>query len=179
MKKFYIPLVVLGLFILESLFVNILSAQLFHSERIYVPRFLIIFFTFFAVYGNNRSAIWYSMVVGLLFDIVYTEILGIYMFVFPVVTYLVCKAMKILQNNIFMVSVIALVAIALTEVIVYFVNAILGFAPMSLQVFSTIRLLPTLLLNLVAIIIFAYPFKQVIVKYSTEDSKDVLFRKRS
>lgn len=78
-----------------------------------------------------------------------------------------------------MVSVIALVAIALTEVIVYFVNAILGFAPMSLQVFSTIRLLPTLLLNLVAIIIFAYPFKQVIVKYSTEDSKDVLFRKRS
>lgn len=178
MKKLVIPILLVVLFVLESLFVNIISVELFHSENIYVPRFLTIFFVFFAVYGNYRTAIWYSIGVGLLFDIVYTEILGIYLFAFPVVTYLVSRAMKILQNNIYMVSVVALIAVAILEFIIYFMNAILGFAPISIQVFSTIRLFPTLLLNLVAIVIFAYPFKKAIVNYSTEEGNEVLFRKR-
>ena len=178
MKKLVIPFWVIFLFVAESLFVNIFSVHLFHSENIYVPRFLIIFFVFFAVYGNYRAAIWYSMIVGLIFDIVYTEILGVYLAAFPVITYLVSRMMKILQNNIFMVSIVALFAIALLEFMIYFMNAILGFAPFSVQVFSTIRLFPTLILNLVVITIFAYPLKKLIINYSTEEGNEVLFRKR-
>lgn len=179
MKKLYIPICLALLFVFESLFSNLFSEGFFNSDYLFVPRFLIIFFVFFVVYGNRRSVIVYGAIVGLIFDITYTEILGIYLFVFPVIIYLVSKAMKVLQNNIFMVSLISLVTVVLLEFIMYGVNYILGFANETLQEFMMIRLLPTLLLNLVFIIIFAYPFKQLFVKYATDESQDSFFRKRS
>lgn len=179
MKKLYIPFLAAFIFIFESMFVNLFIGDLINSERIIVPRFLMIFFVFLAVYSYHRTALWYSLIIGVVFDIVHTGILGIYLSVFPVITYIVSKTMKILQNNIFIVSIVSLVAVALLEVVIAAANFILGLSDMTFQEFSTIRLLPTLALNLIAVIIFAYPFKLVITKYADDESNEMLFRKRS
>ncbi|MFS0780757.1 rod shape-determining protein MreD [Bacillus sp. 1P06AnD] len=177
MRKLAIPLVAVLLFISESLFSSIFSGEIVHGDWIFVPRFILIFLVFYAVYGKYWPALWYGMVMGLIYDITYTEILGIYLFMFPIVTYLISKVMKILQNNIIIVSIMSLVAIVILEFIVYGFNLILGFTDISVQDFLTIRLLPTLLLNLVVLAIFAYPLRRLFLKYATEENGDSIFNK--
>ncbi|MDQ7863256.1 rod shape-determining protein MreD [Peribacillus frigoritolerans] len=50
----------------------------------------------------------YGAILGLTYDVVYTEILGIYMFLLPFLAYLISKSMKILQNNILIACLTAL-----------------------------------------------------------------------
>ncbi|WP_042345592.1 rod shape-determining protein MreD [Bacillus massiliigorillae] len=178
MRKLFIPLFIVCIFLFESLFVNIFIGEFYHGHLILVPRLLMIFFVFFTVFGNYRAAVIYSAVTGFVFDIVYTEVLGIYLFVLPIITYLISKLMKILHNNIFMVSVMSVVAVAMLEIIVYGFNFILGFANMSFQEFALVRLLPTLGLNAIIVILVAYPVRKFIVKYATEESNELHFRNR-
>ncbi|WP_050615919.1 rod shape-determining protein MreD [Bacillus testis] len=178
MRKFAIPLAAALIFIVESVFVSIFSGNLFNSDWIVVPRFIMIFLVFFAVYGKYWPALWYGMVLGLVYDITYTEILGIYLFMYPIVTYMISKTMKILQNNLLIVSIMSLFSIVMLEFIVYGFNLILGFTDFTVQEFLAIRLLPTLLLNAIVLLVAAYPLKQLFLKNATEDSGgDTLFMK--
>lgn len=179
MKKLYIPLLALVIFLSESIFVTTFSGEFFTGDKIFVPRFLMIFLVFMAVYSGNRTALYYSFVIGILFDVVYTEILGIYLFIFPLITYGISKVMKILQNNIFVVSFMSLVAIAILEMIVYGMNALLGFVSMTFQQFLSDRLVPTLILNAIVILIIAYPLRKFLLKYSEEENNEILFRKKT
>lgn len=172
MKKLLLPIIAILIFISESLFVNLFSGELFNSERIFVPRFLIIFLVFLAVYGTYKLAILYALMIGLVFDVVYTEILGIYLFVFPVLIYLIAKLAKILQNHLFIVSILSLLAISLLEVAVYQINLIIGFADMTYKEFVLIRLLPTLVLNAAAVIILSYPLKKRLLSMNLDGRDD-------
>ncbi len=179
MKKLFIPFLAVFFFIFESIFVNLTGGNLFGGDSILVPRFLMILFTFLAVYSTERKALWYSFIIGLLFDIVYTGIIGIYMTCFPLVTYAVSKIMKILQNNIFVVSVTALISVAALEVLAGGFHFILGMSGMNFKEFSSIRLIPTLLLNGAAILILAWPLRKWILKYGQDENQEMLFRKKS
>lgn len=166
MKKFLPPLLFGILFILESLFVQFLPSDLFDGQVILVPRFLIIAIIFFAIYGNKKQAIIFGFIFGLLFDIDFTEILGIYLFFFPLITYVVLKIMKIVQVNIFTVSFFSLVGVALLEIGVYEMNKLIGITTMNFSTFFSLRFIPTLLLNLIFTVIVAYPLKRKFENYA-------------
>jgi len=178
-NKLYVPLLAILIFISESIFVTTFSGEFFTSDKMLIPRFLMILLVFVSVYCNSRIALYYSVVIGLVFDVVYTEILGVYLFVFPLIVYVMSKIMKVLQNNIFVVSFISLIAVAFLEMIIYGMNSLLGFAAMTFQQFLTNRLAPTLILNAVVIIIAAYPLRKFMLKHSEVDNNELLFRKKS
>ena len=96
----------------------LLFQQQFWKDSIAAPHFFIIVLCFVTVY--------YSPVQGFitdyylfLFDTVYTELVGIYIFAYPIVAYLVYSVMKILQLNLFIVVSIVLASIAALEYYVY------------------------------------------------------------
>ena len=179
MKKLYIPLLAVLIFISESIFVTTFSGEVFSSDKMFIPRFLMILLVFMSVYCNSRVALYYSVVIGLIFDVVYTEILGVYLFVFPLITYTISKIMKVLQNNIFVVSFMSLIAVAFLETIIYGMNSLLGFAVLTFQQFLINRLVPTLILNTVVVVIAAYPLRKFMLKHSEVDNNELLFRKKS
>ena len=179
MKKLYIPLLAVLIFISESIFVTTFSGEVFSSDKMFIPRFLMILLVFMSVYCNSRVALYYSVVIGLVFDVVYTEILGVYLFVFPLITYTISKIMKVLQNNIFVVSFMSLIAVAFLETIIYGMNSLLGFAVLTFQQFLIDRLVPTLILNTVVVVIAAYPLRKFMLKHSEVDNNELLFRKKS
>lgn len=179
MKKLYIPLLAVLIFISESIFVTTFSGEFFSSDKMFIPRFLMILLVFMSVYCNSRVALYYSVVIGLIFDVVYTEILGVYLFVFPLITYTISKIMKVLQNNIFVVSFMSLIAVAFLETIIYGMNSLLGFAVLTFQQFLINRLVPTLILNTVVVVIAAYPLRKFMLKHSEVDNNELLFRKKS
>ncbi|XJZ26367.1 rod shape-determining protein MreD [Bacillota bacterium Lsc_1132] len=160
MKKFLLPLFFLFLFIFESLFVQLLPGEAFRNGRIFAPHFLIVAILFFTIYGSEKHGILYGFIFGLLFDIVYTEILGIYLFLFPLVAYLVTKMMKVLQTNIIIASLMVLTGVALVELGSYEMNTLIHITKINFMTFVNIRFIPTLILNAAFIIIVSYPLKR-------------------
>lgn len=93
---------------------------------------------FVTVYYSPVQGIYYGLLFGFLFDTVYTELVGIYIFAYPIVAYLVYSVMKILQLNLFIVVSIVLASIAALEYYVYGFLTLLGRTHMSAYVFSQI-----------------------------------------
>lgn len=171
MRKILLPLLFIFILIMESTFVQVLPTQIFNGERIIVPHFLIIAILFLALYGDRNLGIIYGFSFGLLFDVVYTEIIGVYLFLFPLIAYLCSKVMRILQTNIVVVSVVSMVGVILLELGVYEMNFLVNKTEMSFPFYAEFRLLPTIILNIAFIIIFSYPLKRLFEKYAELERK--------
>ena len=168
MRKVLIGCLISFMFILESVFLELLPTDPFGKNWIFVPYFLLITILFFSVYGNRNVGVIYGFVFGLLFDIVYTEILGIYFFTFPFIIYIFNKLMKIFHSNIVVVSVMCLLAVSALEIIVYQVIKVINLTTIDFANFLHLRLFPSLGLNLIFIVIVAYPYKRLFEKYAAE-----------
>ncbi|MDQ0219370.1 rod shape-determining protein MreD [Peribacillus cavernae] len=168
MSRFILPVTALLFFIFESIFANLFSGVMFGSDRVYVPRLIMIFIAFLAIYGSKRLGILYGFILGLCYDVVYTEILGIYTFLFPVLAYLISKSMKVLQANLLIAIFVSVFFVGILEVVVYQLNVLINFAKIGYPEFANTRLLPTLLLNLAFIVILSFPLRRMVEKYETE-----------
>lgn len=164
--KIFLPLIISLSFIFESIFVELLPEAFANNNRILVPHFLLVVIIFTAVYGNRKQGLMYGVIFGLLFDIIYTEIIGIYLFIIPIVTNIAAWLMKLLQTNIFVVSIVTLMGVTLLELGVYEMNLLIGMTNMNFTSFLNARLLPTLGLNGIFIIIAAFPLKKFMESYA-------------
>lgn len=169
MKRFVLPLILSFVFLLESSFVDLVPADIFHKENVYVPRFLFILVAFITVYYNKTMGLLCAAIFGLFYDIVYTEVLGVYLFLYTLMAYLISWASRILQTNIFVISLLSLIGIIALEFCVYGVNLAIGTTSISIERFLQIRILPTTLLNVIFILFFAYPFKNLLGKLHIEE----------
>lgn len=166
MKKFLLPLLFLFLFILESLFVQFLPEKVFGFERIFVPHFLFTGILFLTIFVGKKQGIIYAAIFGLLFDIVYVEIIGIYLFLYPLVSYLADRIMQVMQVNIIIAFLVSLVGIALLEIGAYEMNYLIHVTDLDFSSFIKMRFYPTLLLNAVFIILASYPLKWLFEKHA-------------
>ncbi|MGE7759044.1 rod shape-determining protein MreD [Peribacillus sp. NPDC097895] len=172
MKHFILSFIALVFFVFESIFAQLFAGDAFGDDKIVVPHFMMIFVFFLTMYGSRKMGMLYGAILGLTYDVVYTEILGIYMFLLPFLAYLISKCMKILQNNILIAFLTALFFTAILEIVVFQMNIILSFADMGFGEYMERRLLPTILLNLVFIIISCYPLKRIIEKLDLQGETD-------
>jgi rod shape-determining protein MreD len=164
--KFFLPLIISLSFIFESIFVELLPEAFSNSDMILVPHFLMVMIIFTTIYGNQKHGLIYGFIFGLLFDVVYTEIIGIYLFLIPLVTKMVSWLMKLLQSNIFVALIVTLIGVTLLELGVYEMNFLIGITEMNFTSFLNVRLLPTLILNLIFIAIVAFPLKKFMDAYA-------------
>ncbi|MEH6905580.1 rod shape-determining protein MreD [Neobacillus drentensis] len=166
MRKFILPLLFLFLFILESLFVEFLPAKIFGFERIFVPHFLFTSLLFLTIFVGKKQGIIYAAIFGLLFDIVYVEIIGIYFFLYPFISYLIYKLLQVWQANLITAFLAALIGISLLEIGVYEMNFLIHVTDLDFMGFINLRFYPTLLLNAAITLIAAYPLKWLFEKHS-------------
>jgi len=162
MRRIVLPIVVLLLFVSESIFVDISPVGHLNTDYVFVPRFLMIIFVFIAVYTDRYQGMLYGFIYGLLFDIVYTGIIGVYMFGMSFIAYLMAKASKALLSNIFVTSLLGVVAVVILEFYVYIINFLIGYTDMQFMMFLQNRLLPTVILNSIFVLLIAFPIKKLI-----------------
>jgi rod shape-determining protein MreD len=159
-KKFLLPLLFLFLFLLESIFVQYIPQEVFGRNFILAPHFLFAGILFLAIYAGRKYGIIYAAIFGLLFDIVWIEIIGIYFFLFPLVTYLISKIMHVLQTNIIVAFIVSLVGIALLELGVYEMDFLIHITTLEFMSYMEMRFYPSLILNAIFLLIAAYPLKR-------------------
>ncbi len=167
-SRLILPLMTLLFFYSESLFVSYFPGQLFFSQKIIVPHFLIIFLFFICGYFQYRTALIYGFIFGFLFDIYYTEINGIYLVFFPFVIFLTHQMMKALNNNVFVFGFIVLINISILEFLVYQINVIIQRTDLTFMQFADWRLWPTLVLNAIFYIVMSIPLKTFFLRKRKE-----------
>ena len=114
----------------------------------------------------------FGFIFGLLHDIIYIEVMGIYLFAYGFLAYLISKAMKVLHGHVLIVLFLILLAISVLEYYVYGINYLIDATKMSLYDFTTLRLLPTLAMNLVVAGLCIYPLKTFLTKLKLAESED-------
>lgn len=164
MKRIVLPLILSVCFIVESLFAEFFPNGIFGIHKIFVPHFLLVMLILMGIYYVRNRTILYAFIFGLLFDAFYTGILGVYLFVFPLIVYITSSLMKVLQANLFVSAIVTLVDIAIAEFIVYGLNILILKTTMPAIDFVNLRLIPTLILNIVFYFIIFYPVRKYLLR---------------
>lgn len=169
MIRSIIPLVAVLLFFMEpvlSLFSPLTIGDEFY---VLVPRFVIIHLLFIAIFYDSKKALIYGIIFGLLYDMFYIDIIGLYAFLYPLIIFIASAIIKLIYRNIATAIFITLVLISLLEVFSFGFSTIISITTIDFKTFMMNRLLPTVVANLVFILLYALFFhyyleKKVIVK---------------
>ena len=162
MIRFIIPLIAVLLFFFEPVFSLFSPIEVSGNLYILVPRFVIVYLIFIAVYYSRQRAIIYGIVFGLLYDMFYIDIIGLYAFLYPVICYLAASIIRYVHKHIITVILLALLLIALLEVLSYAFVSMIAITSIEPEVFMATRLMPTMIANSLFIIMFGWIFKKLI-----------------
>lgn len=164
MQRLILPLLLTLCFYCESVFVELTPPGTIKNDILLVPHFLLVLLIVMGIfYLRNRTLI-YAAIFGLLFDVYYTEIIGVYLFLLPIVVYLASKMAKVVQVNIFTTFFIALLSVGIVEFVVYGLNVFVLQHNMGIQEFLNRRLWPTLIVNQIFFLIIYFPFKKLLTQ---------------
>ncbi|WP_456278118.1 rod shape-determining protein MreD [Bacillus sp. AK128] len=164
MRKWLLPTLALLCFIFESVFVQVLPSELFNMERIMIPRFVMVIIVLITMLTSVSKGMIYGFVLGLLYDLMYTDLMGVYMFAYTFLAYGVAMIMKVLHINILTVILISLLSIGILDFFVYGIMILLKITMMPVEEFLMVRLLPTLVLNLAFVILLFVPLRKQFFK---------------
>ena len=168
MRRYFLPVIIIFLFVLESMAIDFFPLHSFQEEWIIVPRFVLITLIFVTIYAGLYFGILYSLVFGFLIDIVYTGIMGIYIFSFTLVAYGAFQLMRVIHNHAIVAVFAAILSVILVEYAAFGIHSIIGTTTMMQDHFLHFRLLPTLIFNAIAAIILIYPMKKFLNKLVLE-----------
>src|SRR5690625_1177158 len=76
--------------------------------------------TIFFERSHTYYVILFSLIFSIMIDILYTGVLGVYLFSYSITLYIIRIFMKVFHSNFFVVLLMLLIGIALTDHIVYF-----------------------------------------------------------
>src|SRR5699024_4661298 len=120
MKRLLLPLILFILFVMEGVAIYLLPPSLSSEHMLisvhWVFMFLILISLFY-VTEETFFAIIYGICFELMTDVVYTGVLGVYMFIYPMSLYLLHIAKRLLQTNVYMVIIISIFSLFVIEVI--------------------------------------------------------------
>src|SRR5699024_12523324 len=105
MKRLLIPLILFLLLILEGVALDLLPVSLLKGDLVFVSHWVFVFLVLLAIFfdrGDTYFSVFYGLLFGLLTDIVYTGILGVYMFSYAFAAYMINGFTKILYANFFL-----------------------------------------------------------------------------
>ncbi|WP_100373631.1 rod shape-determining protein MreD [Bacillus sp. FJAT-45037] len=163
MYRAYLPTLLLLTLVIEGSLYQYFLPERLGANYIIVPRFLLVSLVLIGIYLGRSTGLLYALCFGLIYDVVYTELLGVYMFGFAVVGYAFALSYKQIQDSILVPLILSLVAVALFEYYQYGLFRLISITDMGAQVFVLERLLPTIVLNIGWAILMLYPIKKLCV----------------
>lgn len=162
MAKYLIVIVAVILFFLETKF-SLFSPIDFHGNLTYlVPRFLIIYLIFLSIYYDRRKAMWYGLVFGLLYDIFYIDIIGLYTFLYPFICFIAGSTVKYIHQHLVVTTTLSLVLVAVLEILLHQFFVLIQFTDLSFAEFLNYRLVPTMIANSIFLIMLGWTFKYLL-----------------
>ncbi|MGD6774350.1 rod shape-determining protein MreD [Sutcliffiella horikoshii] len=173
MRKYVLPALLLFLFILESMSVDFFGLHSFNEDWIIVPRYMLIVIALCAIYTSPYVGLICAMLFGFLYDVVYTEILGVYLFAFGISVYIVSSILRFVNTNYLISFLMVLVSISITEHLVFGIHSLIGTTELTHSEFLSIRMVPTLVFNAIIALILLFPIKLFMERLAIEQKDEL------
>jgi len=175
MKKVLIIIILLSLLILEGIAMILLPTNIFISDMYIIPHWVFLFILLVNVFFDNEElyfSITLAIVFGLLIDVVYTDLLGVYMFVYPMAIYIVNLIKQFFQANFYIMVVYYLVSFTIIEMMIYIIYSFVDLINITYILFIWDRLIPTIIANFIFLLVLYPIFSKRLVKWKLKESKD-------
>ncbi|NIK11241.1 rod shape-determining protein MreD [Alkalibacillus sp. S2W] len=173
MKIFLLPLVTLILLVLQSVLTEVIPSS-FLDGMLYIPHWpLVISIIVMIFYDREHSYV--GLMNGLAFafltDLTFTSILGVYLLGYGVSLYVIHLLKRVLHKNFLVSIVFVLLGVAIADLIIFGVYFLIGQVMIGFQDYLTIRLVPSLIVNVIGLLIL-YPLtKPMLTKWKYELEK--------
>lgn len=173
MVRFLIPFTAILLFLLESEFAQFSPLNFGDKTVFLVPRFLILYLIFISIYYNRNRAVMYGLIFGVLYDVFYIDIIGLYSVLYPLVCLLAGWSVKFIHQHLVITTILAVLLVAFMEVILYEFFFFIDFTSMPFSTFFNSRLLPTIVANLLFLLMLGWAFKYLINARVLQRARDM------
>lgn len=160
--RFIVPAIAVVLFYLEPVFGLFSPLDIGGEYRYLIPRFLIMYLIFISIYYSRNRAMAYALFFGLLYDVFFLDIIGLYSFLYPLICLIASFIMKYIHQNLIVTTLMSLVLVSGLEFALYQFFSLIGLTDISLQVFVRERLVPTMIANSIFLVMLGWAFKYVI-----------------
>ncbi len=162
MRRLIIPAIAVVLFYLEPVFGLFSPLDISGEYRYLIPRFLIMYLIFISIYYSRNRAMGYALLFGLLYDVFFIDIIGLYSFLYPLICLIASFIMKFIHQHLIVTTGLSLLLVAGLEFVLYQFFLLIGLTDMSLQAFVHERLIPTMIANSIFLVVLGWAFKYVI-----------------
>lgn len=158
---FFVGLILM--FFLDGSVSLVFSNELYAFPNAMVPYLTVLWLMLSMIFierSSLRIGLW-AAVIGFIFDMYYTGLLGVFVFIFPLVIYLGRLIFESLPPNFFSSFLVYFIMITLVEGISCLANVVVGLVDISIADFLVNILAPTLALNLVLFAILYFPIERL------------------
>lgn len=112
---------------------------------------------------NERFLLGTALVLGILYDLYYIGVIGIYAVIFPLLVMLFYLFRKTIQQNILTLFFTIIISVTLFESISLLLQTIFGLTGISSDFFVPRYLGPTLLFNILIFVILIFPLEKILI----------------
>lgn len=164
MIRVLVIFVAVFLFYMEPVFGLLSPVSIGQQFYILVPRFLLIYLVFVAIYYNRKRAILFGLIFGLLYDVFFIDIIGLYTFIYPILIFTSVWVMRYIHLNVLTLSLLILLLLAGLESLLFVFHTIIGTTTLVFDEFLQLRLIPTMIANFVFVAVMGWFFKWLLVQ---------------
>ncbi|MDV2581122.1 rod shape-determining protein MreD [Alkalibacillus haloalkaliphilus] len=174
MKVFLLPLFMFIFFVTQSVAAELIPQSFWLGSLYYIPHWTLIFAILIITFYDREHS-YVGLLNGLAFafltDLVYTNLLGVYFLAYGLALYMVHVLKRYLHKNFLVVLVFSILGLAAAEVLIYSLYFIIGQVDLSFNAYIFNRLIPTLLINILFLLIIYPIFIKKLVKWKYELEK--------
>ncbi|MEI4769417.1 rod shape-determining protein MreD [Psychrobacillus sp. FJAT-51614] len=163
MIRFLVIIISVLLFYMEPIFGLFSPIEINEDFYVLVPRFLIMYLIFVSIYYDRKRAMIYGLFFGLLYDVFFIDIIGLYSFIYPLMCLVASLVVKYVHQHLLVATVLTLVLVAVVELLLFFFYTFIGIKSMTFVDFYKFNLLPTMIANLVFLAMFGWGFKYILL----------------
>lgn len=160
------------LFIIQGTVMTVFSPEWFGYQIAMIPHFVMVVVIYIAIFVNRGLALKYGIIFGLMIDLIYTSVLGVYGFGIGLTVYLISYLSKVFHMNLIVVLFVCMVGVSLLECEVYGIYSLIGLAKQPFLSFVEGRLPPTAILNGVFSIIVFYPLRRYLLTMDADSTEE-------
>lgn len=144
-------------FVMDNLLVSFLPIQPMFGSYTAIPNVFLMCLCFFTFYDRSLKPLIFAIIFGILYDICYADLFGLYTCLFPIITFLIQHFISnMMPVNILSMLALFSIVIMIEEWVVYFLVNTMTVTNINGYAFLKLILFPTILFN--AIIVFGlYP----------------------
>ena len=153
-------------FVLDNLLVIFLPIQPIFGAYMVIPNVFLICLSFFTFYDKGFRPLLIAFIFGVLYDICYADLIGLYTCLFPIITFILLRLVsQTMPVNILSMMALVMMVVIFEEWFIYFIVNTMKTTNMSLLTFIKMILIPTAIFNTI-ITIPIYPIlKRQFKKY--------------